>query len=612
MQEKWLSYAIGLIVIFTLYNLMPLDLSISPAEIYSKWATGKINFIPFYPDTANISAYFFAVITDIAIWALISFCMLKSNKYKHASILSRCLFVAVCVEFLQLFVMSRFTDITDIFAAFIGVFLTIQLYTKLETSLGPNTSNKPKHGPITLFSIESCLIVWCVMLLFFAVYPSDLIQTKLELSIKWQEFFSIPLATYWQETSYGAITQLLRKVILTLPLGVLLLAVSNKHQFSQRQFFFLIIMGIGYIVSLELIQLVLASKVATLTDVVLNLFGFFIGFKLYRKHQNRASNNDKKSYFEWIKQRHHVKLSVALLLVYLLLIFVEGFEKTPYNVKELFNQYHYSISAALITVVIFFTVGFPAKCLAYLNSKKKLNLLSLTSAPFLHGVILYNLLYITFPSESLHDILGYPVWKSTPHYIELAYRFLGFFTPVSAVFFITASRLLPTNSISIRSARWAFNLVFVIIILPLFFYIVVIQASTDNITELLHNNGYSICLVGFVGYLFLLIGLSFQWLPQHKPTNKVIMSLLALITIASGSLGYVLIQLGLQEAIFKYGIVFSALQFLLSPSREELLSEKEVMFIFISLHFALLFAIYCINWSLSSKPQRLLSTQSIK
>jgi len=595
-REKWLNYAVGLIVVFMLYNLMPLDLSISPAEVYGKWSSGKINLIPFAPDFTNIAAYAFGVITDIAAWGLIGFCYLKSEKYSYASIFFRCLLVAICIEFLQLFVMSRFTDITDVFTAAIGALMSIRLYSLFNRQ---GTSKSHVVSTFKIIGIESSVLIWCIVLLFFAIYPSDLIQSKLELANKWKGFFSVPLETYWQETSYGAITQLLRKVILTIPLGILVSAVSNKYQLSKKHFILLILMSISYLFFLELIQLVLVGKVAVFSDVALNLLGLFVGCKLYFKHGTQVSPNNISEQFAM--SRWQLKLPLSILIMFLVLICVKNFEKTPYNVKELFAEYHMLISSALITLTIFFSVGFPNKWVSWLNSKNKLTLLSLISAPFFHSFLLFNLIYITFPSESIHDILGYPVWKESSHYLELGYRFIGFFIYISAIFFIVASRLISTKSVSIQSARWSFNIFFMFGILPLSFFIVVVQAGTDNIVELLNSNGYSFNLLYIVVYFFMLIGLSFRWLPQYIPSNKVFLSLLIMATLASGPVGYALIHAGLQEFVFKYGQVFSALQFLLSPSRYELLSENYLIGIFIGIHFMLMLAIVSINWSLSAK-----------
>ena len=599
-REKWLNYATGLIIVFTVYNLMPLDLSISPAEVYNKWVAGKINLLPFVPDTQFIAPYLFGIITDAAAWGVIGFCYLKSQKYSYSVILFRCLLIAVCVEFMQLFVLSRYTDITDIFTAVIGVLASIQLYSLLNSQIESVPDGKNLQHSFRILSVESSLLVWCVLLLLFALYPAELIQSKSQLVYKWKAFFSVPLETYWQGSAYSAITQLMRKVILIIPLGLLVTAMSIKYQLSKKYFIVFITIAIGYIVCLELLQLVLVSKVAVLTDIVLNLFGLFIGYKLYLKHAAHvfpsASSNDGVS----ASKIWPLKMPLSFLIMYVSLLFIEGFEKTPYNVKELFDEYSVVISAALITLVIFFTMSFPNILVSRLIAKDKLNLPILIVAPFLHCFMLFNLFYLTFPIESIHDILGYPVWKGTPHYIELCYRFLGFFVFISSAFFIVASRLNSTPSLSVKSVRWGFNIFFVLVILPLSFYVVVVQAGTDNVTELLRNNGYSINLLAMVVYFLMTVSLGFRWLPQYRPASPLIVSLLFLLTITSGFLGFLLVQFSLQDVVIKYGQGFSALQFLLSPSRDQLLNENYLIATFVALHFGFLMAIYAINWSVSS------------
>jgi VanZ family protein len=596
-QDKWISYASVILVIFTLYNLMPLDLSVSPVEIYKKWVNGRINIVPFQSGSDPLIGYWFGIISDAGIWALIAVLYLKGNQYTHQKILLKCVLVAFIVELMQLFVLSRYSDITDVITAAIGAFMAIKLFPYFAAKNPLSVSVVEKTDFQKILSTELSLILWCLLLAFFAIYPAELIASKTEFVNKWHGFFSVPLETYWRGNSFSAITQLLRKVVLAIPLGLLITAVTFKHQIHKKFYIFPALFGFSYMLGLELIQLILSNKVSVLSDVLLNVGGLYLGFVMYVKHNKIADLKITQKTFIAI---YPFRLSISLISLFICLLFVAEFDGTPYNVKELFGQNNSIFSAALIVIVVFFAFGFPKKGVEILLNTDKLNLTWLTVSSVLHSFILFNLVYMTFPYESLYDILGFPVWQSWPNYLELAYRFMGFYWFISAAFFIVASRLVESNSIAVKSSSLAFIVLYIIIILPISFVVVVVQAGTDNLVELMRNDGYSFRLLLIVAYFFMLIRISLGWLPQHRPQKTFNLFTMLILTLVSSPLAYVMVSGGVQDLIIKYGQVFSTLQFLLSPSRNQLLAEPQVLQIFIFLHFAMVLMIYAVNWALAA------------
>jgi VanZ family protein len=607
-QDKWSFYASAILIIFTLYNVMPLDLSVSPVEIYNKWVGGKINAVPFQSGADPLLEYWFGVISDIGIWALIAALYLKSNKYSNQAVLLRCVVLALVVELLQLFVLSRYSDITDVITAAIGTILVIKLFPLFAAKHQLSATDDRKTDLQKVLSVELYLILWCLLLAVFALYPAELIQSKTEFLNRWSGFFSVPLETYWRGNPYSAITQLLRKVVLAFPLGLLIAAVAFKYQIHRKYHIYAALVGVVYLLLLELTQLILVNKVAVLSDVLLNLGGLYLGFVMYSKHNEKnvevkETKNTKALFYP-------VRLFVSLICVSGFLLFIAEFDHTPYNVKELFGKNNNIISALLITIVLYFAFGFPKKWIEILQSKNKLNLVYLSLSPVLHSFILFNLVYMTFPDESLYDILGFPVWKNGPNYLELAYRFVGFYLFISAAFFVVTSRLIKSTFIKVKTAILAFSVLYVMAILPISFGIVVAQASTDNVIELLRNDGYSFRLLLLVAYFFMVIRLSLSWLPQNRTRNTFKLSILLMLTLASGPIAYLMIVEALQNVVIKYDQVFSALQFLLSPTRQQLLTESQVLQIFIVLHLSFVLLIYAVNWALASRTDNITISSS--
>ena len=601
--NKWQSYAQATLVIFVIYSFMPLDLSVSPVEIYNKWGAGRINLIPFGNVSLQLNERLFGLISDILIWALIAWLYVKSQKYQQNKIFKLCLSYAIAIELMQLFVLSRYTDTTDVVSALIGIILSLKISSynnqKTNVSLAPSTAestaaNRVEQSPASLktalFSAEAVFAFWCILLLFLSLYPAELIQSKDELNEKWQMFFSVPLETYWREGPLQAVTQLLRKILLPLPLGLILISLCFKYQLKIRMFLLAHFVVLIFVIGLEVLQILLSNKIAVLSDSLLNILGLLLGEFIYLKHTGKTTPlngllNGRKI---------HLKLYPVVIFVgiYFALQFIANSDKTPYNVRELFDQHQLWLSALMITVSLIVAFGLPAILVNTLQKRQQTSYLSLLIATLLHTALVFNLFYLTFPNESIYDILGYPTWRNWPQYVELGYRFMGFYLPTSALFFLSNCWLIKSNSIQFKSHRLAFSLIYLFIILPLAFTIIVVQAGTDNIVELLPNNGYSFKLLCLVAYLFLLIYISAWWVKAAPNTNLLKTIIATLLTLVSAPLGYYLVTHGLQNTIIKYEQVFSGLQFILSPTRKDLLTEQQILVRFIAVHFVMLLTFY--------------------
>jgi VanZ family protein len=424
------------------------------------------------------------------------------------------------------------------------------------------------------------------MLLFFAVYPTELIQSKAAIFENFQAFFSAPLETYWRERPLQAATQLLRKVLLVIPLGILLASLSFKHGLKKNHRIMLIITSMIFLLGLELLQIMIVNKVAVASDVALNFLGLFLGHRLHVMHSSKKEVPVRQ--FEGLKRYKKYYLILVFLVIFTSLLFIHSDERTPYNIKELFNQDFVWLSSVMMSLSLIVAFALPPVLLDQLRALKKTSALHLLSLSIVHTLVVFNLFYVTFPNESLYDILGYPTWREQSHYLELGYRFLGFYLPVSATFFLVYSWLTPTKSIEFKTNRLAFSLLYAFFILPLSYIIVIVQAGTDNITELLPNNGHSFKLLYIIGYIFLLVYVSGWWVKNMHCPRRLNVITHAFLSLASAPLGYYFIQHGLQDVIIKYEKVFSGLQFILSPSRDNLLSGEQIFFRFLILHFMLL------------------------
>ena len=270
---------------------------------------------------------------------------------------------------------------------------------------------------------------------------------------------------------------------------------------------------------------------------------------------------------------------------------VTGSELTPYNVRELVYHGHPFRSLVLLAALFYWSIGFPVFIATWLT-RGGMYLLSFPLLALLHGLVAWLLIVSAVPSESIHDIVGYPI-LGWPWKWELLGRFLALFgicsVAASAGSIMAATGILPSAKTSLLA--WAIG---ACLIVPISYYVVVSQASTDNLVELIANNGSlgSFLLIGVALGLMLLGGtkaaLAFSL--RAVRLDKAIVWVLG-----TGVLAYLALHLGLEQFILKYGQVFSALQFLLSSNRSNLAGTGELLVRYAVLYSGLVAAIIMVQ-----------------
>jgi hypothetical protein len=187
----------------------------------------------------------------------------------------------------------------------------------------------------------------------------------------------------------------------------------------------------------------------------------------------------------------------------------------------------------------------------------------------LQGAITWLTFCLAVPLESIHDIVGSPV-LGWPWQMETFGRFLALFaiptmvmTGISVLLFRPA---VGRHRFALAMKGW---LGWLIVLLPIAYWVVVPAAATDNLVELMEAGGrlpWFLALVGWLVFSLLpgsamaasMAGVSRSWIPVW------------VTLVASLPLGYLTFRVGTEARIIKYGQEFSAMQFLLSSNRENL------------------------------------------
>ena len=278
-----------LVVLFA-YNLLPLDLTISPVEIYHQWREGKILFIPFSFWSDDFISNIYNVSTDILIWVPVTCLIVVSKKKSLFQAWISTVIAAIGLEIMQLFVYSRTSDTTDILTAMIGA------------GMGAWFSRRWATTTTTAFSEPDRLrLIWgivmfagsCLVLAFIFWYPFDFILKKDFISDRLDNIFSrVPFYTYYYGTEYRAATELLHKTLFFAPLGFALALVQSSlsHPTLKNLFNIGAILMLGLVAfTIELGQLALPNRISDITDWLLEIIGgsaaYFFSLFIFKRRQ---------------------------------------------------------------------------------------------------------------------------------------------------------------------------------------------------------------------------------------------------------------------------------------------------------------------------------------
>jgi len=262
---------------FFLYNLLPLDLTLSLADLYDKWRSGRINIAPFGFQFKQPAEFFYGLTTDIVLWVPIGFLWGMSSSKPAFNIWIYSILCAALLEFMQLFVFTRVSDTTDIIIAAMGTALGLAAALRLRTKRPEIASAEAsKYRWRGLYLSLGGAIAWLMVIIAVFWYPFDFHGGREFLVERWKLFNKVPLQAYYFGTEYRAATEVLHKTLFFFPLGVLFgvaaLQVSItvwRRIFVVSAALFLIAVGLG----IELGQLFLPGKNADTTDWFLQSLG---------------------------------------------------------------------------------------------------------------------------------------------------------------------------------------------------------------------------------------------------------------------------------------------------------------------------------------------------
>ena len=276
-------YLVGLVI----SSVLPLDLTISPGDLWGKYRGGQISLIPFAnfkPDFDGIYSLVKNVVLFIPLGMLTAIWHRPRNwptRPLATSILLGFLLV-VAIEVAQLFLLSRHSDAGQVVTGTLGVALGAWCMRRWRGS--PDQALVRASADPSLQRCCSWLALtglYAAFLIAFFCAPFDRVIDPHEVRARYDDFLGLPFREIIWGSWLGFADQVTRKLLFFSPLGVFSAkAVSSLWlpiPVRRIALALLLIAAAGVGTAIEMLQVFIASHTPTITDVVLYTTGAAVG-----------------------------------------------------------------------------------------------------------------------------------------------------------------------------------------------------------------------------------------------------------------------------------------------------------------------------------------------
>lgn len=565
----------GYLAALLLFAIMPLDLTLDIGELYHKWHDGKVILLPFEGMQGTTPEIMYELVTDVLLWVPVgALWQLDSPRRIPGMIAIRAALLGLAIECVQLLVLSRTSDATDVLLSGVGASLGALAVPYLQRASASGREALRHIWKIGLF-------VWLVMVVIVYGLPFNVQWPQQGWLAFVDAFTNIPFITYFQRHEFGALNEILRKLLIFLPGGLLtrLWLASAAKAPSRMALVWLALLAL----LLEMGQVLLPDRVAELADALLAILGAALGWRLGswltdRSHTlpsvattNNAlihawKNNQIPSQASrwWWQGISIVGLALALWLL------SNHMPGVPYNVTKLIPPGAAGLVAALgIALVAWWIAALPVAMVM----APRIIAMMLPLWLLIHGLVTFVALRLTIALPMLHKVIGSPV-LAWPGFTEDITRFLALHFALLLPLCGGAALTQMLRRPEALAGLLYWLLVVAAVAWPLH-WVIVEQAATDNLTELMRNGGS----FGTSSWLALAImavgttaGAAACLLFKHKRRRELL-----ILLILSALVTPVMLLTGLEPIVIKYDQVFSALQFILSTSRDSYADGPELV-----------------------------------
>ncbi|MFO0813531.1 MAG: VanZ family protein [Gemmatales bacterium] len=266
-RNRLIPFLLIYLLLIIVLESVPFDFTLSPVELVHKWREGRIHLIPFAafldPDRNMPTKTAWNIVQFLPLGLMLGFG--KDLRGYQAAGLG--LLMAGGVEVLQLLVLGRHFEPTDIITGSLAVFSGWSMMLMRD---GSANNRSIKHLLLLAWAILVCWVNWT---------PFDFTTSGAENRL--HEISLIPFADYQQKHYLSAFDDLIHKLILFMLLGVMLSLETIRKPSAA------IIFLTGTLIAgvIEAGQIFLPTRYPSSSDVVLGAVGAVMGHLIVSSYQ---------------------------------------------------------------------------------------------------------------------------------------------------------------------------------------------------------------------------------------------------------------------------------------------------------------------------------------
>lgn len=282
-------YVAGLVV----YQLLPLDITIHPRELWEKHKAGRIELVPFTFWRLDRDTLF-GIANDMLMHLPLGACCalgpLPGARRRGSlpfAVLASAVVVAAC-EFAQVFVYSRYADTTDVFVATIGAAIGACVALRFAQRDAVVPSRQPAERR-NVFWIALAGFVAIYVSFLCAVYwsPFEVLTDPRRIERRLHNYLKVPFSALYWGTEFNAVTQVLGKFFSFFPLGIAAALAARRVGLASRPAritaaLLVATASVALGAAIELVQTFFPPHFPDITDTLFYATGTIAGYSVAR------------------------------------------------------------------------------------------------------------------------------------------------------------------------------------------------------------------------------------------------------------------------------------------------------------------------------------------
>ncbi len=558
------------LVVFFVFSVMPLDLTLSPIEFYHKWTEGRIILMPFLGIKGGLAPSIYKYATDVIIWIPVGLLWSMQRSITFRTAILRGMGAGLIIELLQLFVYSRVTSVTDVLLAATGAGVGHWLFHATGSHL----------ALLAVTSVRlwrSLWVCWLLMVLGVFWFPFDFDFSRLGVSSAYDGFRRLPFVSYYMTSEFHALNEMLRKLGFFLP-GGLLLGLASRRRPSSASAWLMGLLIAAVPLMVEIGQLAIPDKVGDLTDVLIEAAGSWMGFLAAGWLQQPVAKatapnptlQPRPAAAVVPRQAAHANSGwpshlIRVLVLVAAVAIATNLSGMHYDVRKLVSPgIGGAMAVAGLALAAYWIAVGPLAILPQAGQAPGRLFFAFPLALLGHALVTWCLFRVSTPNPVFLKIVGAPV-LDWPWEFEALLRYLALHVSLLTQMLGAVLLVRAVNEPKALVGFIYWLLISLVLAWPL--YLVILEwAATDNLTELIRDNASfaaSSSLAAAMLLAFVTAGSLGAMLGDGR-RKRWLFGLGALAALGAT----VLFGWALEPTLVKYGKVFSAAQFLLSEDRE--------------------------------------------